>query len=81
MIFSKVFKQIYDLKCVQGLEELLCQDVALQYHHKTLYGSVWSGDDILIEVFFHIFHRRETRRLLFLTDSNTWSISNVIYFY
>ena len=61
MIFSKVFKQIYDLKCVQGLEELLCQDVALQYHHKTLYGSVWSGDDILIEVFFsHFSQKRNT---------------------
>ena len=43
-----VFKQIYDLKCIQGLEELLCNAVALQYHHITLYGSVWSGDDILI---------------------------------
>ena len=35
---------------VQGLDELLCQDMALQYHHITLYGSVWSGDDILILV-------------------------------
>ena len=34
---------MYDLKCIQGLEELLCQDVALQYHYITLYGSVWSG--------------------------------------
>ena len=47
--FKSFLKQIYDLKCIQGLEELLCQDVALQYHHiLTLYDSVWSGDDILI---------------------------------
>ena len=46
--FKSFLKQIYDLKCIQELQELLCQDVALQYHHITLYGSAWSGDDILI---------------------------------
>ena len=46
--FKSFLKQIYDMKCIQGLDELLCQDVALQYHHITLYGSVCLGDDILI---------------------------------